>query len=73
MRQSQARFILKTAVSFRFAFGFLFFQLMVVSAWFEAWRRAQRAALKKHFEGFRKDAPPAVQAGQLLRIFCELT
>ena len=42
------------------------------SAGREAWGRAQLTALKENLEGSREDSPPALQARQLLRSFCEL-
>jgi hypothetical protein len=44
---------------------------VVASAGREAWRRAQLTALKENLEGSREDSPPALQARQLLRIFCQ--
>ena len=37
----------------------------------EAWGRTQLTALKENLEGSREDSPPALQARQLLRSFCE--
>jgi len=44
---------------------------VVASAGCEAWRRAQLTALKENLEGSREDSPPALQARQLLCIFCQ--
>jgi len=45
----------------------------VESAGREARGRAQLTALKENLEGSREDSPPALQARQLLRIFCEFS
>ena len=45
------------------------FRVLVASAWREAGRRAEQAAVEERLEGARQDRPPCLQAGQLLRSF----
>ena len=65
-------FNLKTAVGVGWSADCLAFSTSGCgSAGREAWGRTQRAALKENLEGSREDLPPALQARQLLRSFCE--
>jgi len=66
------QFNLKTAVGVGWSADCLAFSTSGCgSAGREAWGRTQRAALKENLEGSREDSPPALQARQLLRSFCE--